>query len=400
MYGNMRDALGAELEALREASLYKAERVIGSPQGPVVRVAAPDGGEREVLNFCANNYLGLADDPRVVDAAHEALDRWGFGTSSVRFICGTFDVHKELEAKVSAFLGTEDTILFSSCFDANGGYFEPFFGPEDAILADALNHASMIDGVRLTKAKRFIYAHSDMDDLRAKLIEASGARYRVIATDGVFSMDGDIARLADICELADEFDALVMVDDSHATGFVGATGRGTPELCGVADRVDVITTTFGKALGGASGGCASGRAEIVEWMRQKSRPYLFSNTLAPVVAAATVAVLDLLSETTALRDRLETSARRFRAGMTAAGFDLRPGDHPIAPVMLYDEAVAHRMADAMLAEGIYVIGFSYPVVPKGAARIRVQLSAAHTDEQIDRAIDAFVRVGRSVGVIA
>jgi glycine C-acetyltransferase len=393
-------ALRAELDGLREASLYKAERIIGSPQGPVVRVTAPDGGEREVLNFCANNYLGLADDPRVVEAAHEALDRWGFGTSSVRFMCGTFDVHKELEAKVSAFLGTEDTILFSSCFDANGGYFEPFFGSEDAILADALNHASMIDGVRLTKAKRFIYAHSDMDDLRAKLTEAAGARYRVIATDGVFSMDGDIAKLAEICDLADEFDALVMVDDSHATGFVGPTGRGTPELCGVADRVDVVTTTFGKALGGASGGCASGRAEIVEWMRQKSRPYLFSNTLAPVVAAATVAVLDLLSETTALRDRLEQSARRFRAGMTAAGFDLRPGDHPIVPVMLYDEAVAHRMADAMLAEGVYVVGFSYPVVPKGAARIRVQLSAAHTDEQIDRAIDAFVRVGRSMGVIA
>jgi glycine C-acetyltransferase len=400
MYGRMRETLAAEIDGLRAASLYKAERIIETPQGPVIRVATVDGGEREVLNFCANNYLGLADDPRVVTAAHAALDRWGFGTSSVRFICGTFGVHKELERRISAFLGTEDTILFSSCFDANGGFFEPLFGPEDAILADALNHASMIDGVRLTKATRLIYAHSDMDDLRAKLDEARDARFRVIATDGVFSMDGDIADLAAVCDLADEYDALVMVDDSHATGFVGPTGRGTPELCGVADRVDVITTTFGKALGGASGGCASGRAEIVEWMRQKSRPYLFSNTLAPVVAATTVAVLDLLTETTALRDRLEASAQSFRTRMTQAGFDIRPGGHPIVPVMLYDEALAHQMADALLAEGVYVIGFSYPVVPKGAARIRVQLSAAHTDEQIDHAIDAFVRVGRAMGVIA
>jgi glycine C-acetyltransferase len=399
MIGSMREALRAEIAGLRDASLYKPERVIESPQGPVIRVAASDGGEREVLNFCANNYLGLADDPRVVAAAHEALDRWGFGTSSVRFICGTFGVHKDLERRLSEFLGTEDTILYSSCFDANGGLFEPFLGPEDAILADALNHASVIDGVRLTKARRLIYAHSDMDDLRAKLEEARDARFRVIATDGVFSMDGDIADLAAICDLAERYDALVMVDDSHATGFVGPTGRGTPELCGVAERVDVITTTFGKALGGASGGCTSGRAEIIEWLRQKSRPYLFSNTLAPVVAATTVAVLDLLSETTALRDRLETSARRFRAEMTAAGFDIRPGEHPIVPVMLYDEALAHRMAEALLAEGIYVIGFSYPVVPKGAARIRVQLSAAHTDEQIDRAVVAFTRVGEEMGVL-
>ena len=401
MFGSMKDVLQGEIDGLREASLYKAERIIDTPQGAVIRVAAKPGEpEREVLNFCANNYLGLADDPRVVAAAHEALDRWGFGTSSVRFICGTFAVHKELEARVSEFLGTEDTILYSSCFDANGGFFEPFFAAEDAILADALNHASVIDGVRLTKAKRYIYAHSDMADLRAKLGEAQGARFRVIATDGVFSMDGEIADLASICDLAEEFDALVMVDDSHATGFVGATGRGTPELCGVMDRVDVVTTTFGKALGGASGGCVSGRREIVEWLRQKSRPYLFSNTLAPVVAAATVAVLDLLSETTELRDRLEQSARSFRERMTAAGFDIRPGEHPIVPVMLLDEALAHRMADAMLDEGIYVIGFSYPVVPKGAARIRVQLSAAHTDEQIDRAVDAFVKVGKQLGVIA
>lgn len=400
MYDTMRDALTSEIAALHDASLYKNERVILSPQGPTIQVARPGEDEpAEVINFCANNYLGLADDPRVVAAAHAALDRWGFGTSSVRFICGTFAVHKELEYRISQFLGTEDTILYSSCFDANGGYFEPFFGPEDAILADALNHASVIDGVRLTKARRLIYQHSDMADLEAKLAEAADARYRVIATDGVFSMDGDIADLAAICDLAERYDALVMVDDSHATGFVGPTGRGTPELYGVADRVDVITTTFGKALGGASGGCVSGRAEIVEWLRQKSRPYLFSNTLAPVVAATTTAVLDVLSETTALRDRLETSARSFRERMTAAGFDIRPGEHPIVPVMLYDEALAHRMADALLAEGIYVIGFSYPVVPRGKARIRVQISAAHTGEQLDRAVDAFTRVGVAMGVI-
>jgi glycine C-acetyltransferase len=400
MYGKMRDALRTEIEGLREASLYKTERVITSPQGPRIQVAVPGHiAPREVVNFCANNYLGLANDARVVASAHAALERWGFGTSSVRFICGTFDVHKELEDRLSEFLGTEDTILYSSAFDANGGFFEPFFGPDDAIIADALNHASVIDGVRLTKAKRHIYVHSDMEDLRAKLVEAAGARYRVIATDGVFSMDGDIARLAEICDLADEFDALVMVDDSHATGFVGATGRGTPELCAVMDRVDVVSTTFGKALGGASGGCVSGRAEIVEWLRQKSRPYLFSNTVAPVVAATTVAVLDLLSETTELRDRLERSAVSFRERMTAAGFDIRPGEHPIVPVMLYDEALAHQMADAMLDEGVYVIGFSYPVVPKGAARIRVQISAAHTDEQLDLAVDAFTRVGKRLGVI-
>lgn len=400
MFGSMRDSLRTEIEGLREASLYKTERVIVSPQGPVIRAVVPGEPEaREVINFCANNYLGLADDKRVVAAAHEALERWGFGTSSVRFICGTFAVHKELEERISRFLGTEDTILYSSCFDANGGYFEPFFGPEDAILADALNHASVIDGVRLTKARRLIYAHSDMADLEAKLAEARDARYRVIATDGVFSMDGDIADLAAICDLAERYDALVMVDDSHATGFVGPTGRGTPELCGVADRVDVVTTTFGKALGGASGGCVSGRAEIVEWLRQKSRPYLFSNTLAPVVAATTVAVLDLLSETTELRDRLERSTRSFRQRMTEAGFDIRVGEHPIVPVMLYDEALAHRMADALLEEGIYVIGFSYPVVPKGKARIRVQVSAAHTDEQLDQAVEAFMHVGARMGVI-
>jgi len=399
MYGKMREGLRDDLDALRVASTFKTERVIVSPQGTTIEVAGTTG-LRTVTNFCANNYLGLANDPRVVASAHAALDRWGFGTSSVRFICGTFEVHKELEARLSEFLGTEDTILFSSAFDANGGFFGPFFGPEDAIIADALNHASVIDGVRLTKAQRLVYAHSDMADLEAKLEAASGARYRVIATDGVFSMDGDIADLKGICDLADRYDTLVMVDDSHATGFTGATGRGTPELCGVQGRVDVITTTFGKALGGASGGCVSGHAEIVEWLRQKARPYLFSNTLAPVVAATTVAVLDLLSETTDLRDRLELNARTFRERMTAAGFDIRPGDHPIVPIMLGDEALAHRMADELLEEGIYVIGFSFPVVPKGAARIRVQLSAAHTDEQIDEAIEAFITVGRRLGVIA
>jgi glycine C-acetyltransferase len=400
MFGDMRAALQTEIEALRGASLYKTERIITSRQGSTIRVAVPgDDSPREVINFCANNYLGLAGDSRVEKAAHEALEGWGYGTSSVRFICGTFEVHKELEGRLSTFLGTEDTILYSSAFDANAGFFEPLFGPEDAIIADALNHASVIDGVRLTKAKRFIYAHSDMDDLRAKLEEAHGARYRVIATDGVFSMDGDIALLAEICDLAEAHDALVMVDDSHATGFVGPTGRGTPELCGVRDRVDVITTTFGKALGGASGGCLSGRREIVEWLRQKSRPYLFSNTVAPVVAATTLAVLGMLSDTTGLRDRLEASARSFRERMTAAGFDIRPGEHPIVPVMLYDEALAHRMADALLDEGIYVIGFSFPVVPRGAARIRVQISAAHTDEQLDAAVDAFTRVGRRLDVI-
>ncbi|PKQ14999.1 MAG: glycine C-acetyltransferase [Actinobacteria bacterium HGW-Actinobacteria-7] len=399
MFEGMKDALSAEIEALHAQSLYKAERVITSPQGATIHVASGSGQPLEVINFCANNYLGLAGDSRVIAAAHAALDRWGFGTSSVRFICGTFSVHKELEAALSEFLGTEDTILYSSCFDANAGFFEPLLGREDAIVADSLNHASVIDGVRLTKAQRFIYAHSDMDDLRAKLEEAKDARYRVIATDGVFSMDGDIARLGEICDLADEYGALVMVDDSHATGFVGATGRGTPELCGVQGRVDVITTTFGKALGGASGGCLSGRREIVEWMRQKSRPYLFSNTVAPVVAASTVAVLGLLAETTALRDRLEESSLYFREHMTALGFDIRPGSHPIVPVMLYDEALAHRMADELLDEGIYVIGFSHPVVPKGAARIRVQVSAAHTRDQLDLAIDAFTLVGRRLNVI-
>jgi glycine C-acetyltransferase len=406
MIGKMRDELRAQLDELRAQSLYKSERVITSPQGATIEVPAPAGapGPAEatprVLNFCANNYLGLADDPRVVEAARRALGRWGFGTASVRFICGTFEVHRELEQRMSEFLGTDDTILFSSAFDANAGLFEPLFGPDDAIIADALNHASIIDGVRLTKSKRLIFAHADMDDLRAKLEQASLARYRVIATDGVFSMDGDIARLNDICELAEQHDALVVVDDSHATGVVGKTGRGTPEYHGVQDRVDVVTTTFGKALGGASGGCASGRGEIIEWLRQKSRPYLFSNAVAPPIAATSVAVLELLSETTELRDRLAHNATFFRHAMSEAGFDIRPGEHPIVPIMLHDEAVAHRMAEELLGEGIYVIGFSYPVVPKGQARIRVQLSAAHTQEQIERAVAAFSRVGRRLNVLS
>jgi glycine C-acetyltransferase len=422
MIGRMREALGAQLTELRAQSLYKTERVITSPQGAAISVSAGAGVEGgasagaaaglgaaagdlapagpSAINFCANNYLGLANDPRIVEAARQALERWGFGTSSVRFICGTLAIHTALERRLSEFLRTEATILYSSAFDANAGFFEPLFGPQDAIVADALNHASIIDGVRLTKAQRLIFAHSDMDDLHARLHEARAARYRVIASDGVFSMDGDVARLGEICDLAERHDALVMVDDSHATGFVGASGRGTPEHCGVEGRVDVITTTFGKALGGASGGCLSGRREIVEWLRQKSRPYLFSNTLAPVIAATTMAVLDLLSASTDLRDSLERKTRRFRRGIGEAGFDVRPGAHPIVPIMLYEEALAHRMADELLGEGIYVIGFSYPVVPKGQARIRVQISAAHSDEQIDAALAAFARVGRRLGVVS
>jgi glycine C-acetyltransferase len=395
MYGATRDELQATLAEIRDAGLFKDERELSSPQAARVRVNG-----REVLNFCANNYLGLSDDPRVVQAAQDALERWGFGTSSVRFICGTLEVHTELERRLSEFLRTEATILYSSAFDANGGFFEPLFGPEDAIIADTLNHASIIDGVRLTKAKRLIFGHGDMDDLRVKLEEARSSRYRVIATDGVFSMDGDIARLPEICDLAERYDALVMVDDSHATGFLGASGRGTPEYRKVEGRVDIVTTTFGKALGGASGGCVSGRAEVVEWLRQRSRPYLFSNTLAPVVAATTIAVLDLLSESTELRDRLESNTRFFRSRMHEAGFDIRPGEHPIVPVMLYDERLAHEMADDLLGEGIYVVGFSYPVVPRGQARIRVQLSAAHTEEQLERVVRAFTQVGRRLKLVA
>jgi glycine C-acetyltransferase len=386
MYGAMREDLRAGLDEIRAAGLYKAERVLGTPQSAAVRV----GAGAEVLNFCANNYLGLADHPRLVEAAHEALDRWGFGMASVRFICGTQEPHKELERRLSEFLGTADTILYSSCFDANGGLFETLLGADDAIISDELNHASIIDGVRLSKARRYRYKNRNMDDLERQLKDAADARYRLIATDGVFSMDGYLAPLDEICDLADRYDALVMVDDSHAVGFTGPNGRGTPELFGVQDRVDIVTGTLGKALGGASGGYTSGRAEIVEMLRQRSRPYLFSNSLAPSITAAAVAALDLLSSSGELLTRLRENTALFRSRMTEAGFDLLPGEHPIIPVMIGDAARASRMADLLLEQGIYVIGFSYPVVPHGKARIRTQLSAAHSTDDVNRAVDAFV----------
>ncbi|ATF89195.1 MULTISPECIES: glycine C-acetyltransferase [Burkholderia] len=399
----MRDAFLAHvrgtLDQIRADGFYKTEREIASPQAADVKLADGAG----VLNFCANNYLGLANDRRLVAAAAAGLERDGFGMASVRFICGTQTVHKQLEAALSRFLGTDDTILYSSCFDANGGLFETLLGEEDAIISDELNHASIIDGVRLSKAKRFRYKNNDMQDLEAKLREAdaAGARFKLIATDGVFSMDGIIADLKGVCDLADRYGALVMVDDSHAVGFIGEHGRGTPEHCGVADRVDIITGTLGKALGGASGGYVSARKEIVELLRQRSRPYLFSNTLAPSIAEASLAVLELLAsdEGARLRRRVRENGAHFRRRMSEAGFTLVPGEHPIIPVMLGDAQVATRMADALLAEGVYVIGFSFPVVPRGRARIRTQMSAAHTPEQIDRAVDAFVRVGKSLGVI-
>ena len=389
------DDLARQTAELRENGLFKAERVITSAQGARITVT----GGREVLNFCANNYLGLAGDKRLVEAAHKALDRYGYGLSSVRFICGTQDVHKELESRLSEFLGTEDTILYSSCFDANGGLFETLLGAEDAVISDALNHASLIDGVRLCKAKRFRYANNDMADLETQLKDAADCRYRLIVTDGVFSMDGSIANLKAVCDLADRHDALVMVDDSHAVGFMGENGRGTHEHCGVMGRVDIITGTLGKALGGASGGYTSGRKEIVEWLRQRSRPYLFSNTLAPVITATSLAVLDLIREEPELRVRLEENSRYFREAMTEAGFSLVPGEHPIIPVMLGDAVLAQRMAARMLEEGIYVVGFSFPVVPKGKARIRTQMSAAHTRTQLEQAVAAFVKVGKELGVI-
>jgi glycine C-acetyltransferase len=391
MYGAMKAHLEAELQAIRDAGLSKDERVLVTPQGARVAVV----GGREVLNFCANNYLGLANDPRVIEAARASYDRWGYGLSSVRFICGTQELHKQLEAKLSEFLGTEGTILYSSCFDANGGLFEALLGPEDAILSDELNHASIIDGVRLCKAQRYRFRNCDMADLEEKFKEAAGARFRMVATDGVFSMDGTIARLADICDLADKYDALVMVDDSHAVGFVGKTGRGSHEYRDVMGRVDVLTGTLGKALGGASGGYTSGRKEIVDMLRQRSRPYLFSNTLVPAIAATSLKVLDILSQSTALRDKLEANTRMFRAGMAERGFDIPGGDHPIVPIMLGDAVLAKRMASMMLDEGVYVIGFSYPVVPKGKARIRVQLSAAHEPADIEFAMDAFARVRKA-----
>ncbi len=388
--------LRGEIEGLRADGLYKEERVITSPQQAAISVV----GGQTVINFCANNYLGLANHPALVEAAQAGLAKQGYGMSSVRFICGTQDVHKALEARLSAFLGTDDTILYSSCFDANTGLFETLLGPSDAIISDALNHASIIDGVRLCKAKRFRYANNDMDDLEAKLKEAGDCRHKLVCTDGVFSMDGIIANLRGICDLADAYGAMVMVDDSHAVGFVGPNGRGTPEHCGVSGRVDIITGTLGKALGGASGGYTAGRAEIVEWLRQRSRPYLFSNTLAPVIAATSLKVLELLSGGDELRLKLRANSERFRAGMTRLGFELVPGEHPIIPVMLGDAKLATEMADRLLEKGIYVIGFSFPVVPRGKARIRCQMSAAHELEHIDRAIEAFGSVGRALGVVA
>ncbi len=383
-----------QLAGIRAAGTYKTERVIVTPQGTTVRVA--DG--RPVLNLCANNYLGLAQHPAVREAARAALERWGYGLASVRFICGTQAVHKQLEAALSDFLGTEDTLLYSSCFDANGGLFETLLGPEDAVLSDELNHASIIDGIRLCKARRFRYRNNDMADLEAKLREAADTRFKLIATDGVFSMDGIIANLPAICDLAEKYGALVMVDDSHAVGFMGATGRGTPEYCGVMGRVDLLTGTLGKALGGASGGYTSGRRALIELLRQRSRPYLFSNTLCPSIAGASLKVLELLRASTELRDRLEANTRFFRTGLTPLGFDVIPGTHPICPVMLGDAALATRFADALLDRGVYVVGFSYPVVPHGRARLRVQLSAAHTREELAMALDAFAAVKRDLGV--
>src|SRR6267142_4643585 len=390
------DSLRDQIASIRESGLYKKERVISSPQGAEIAVR-PD---LEVVNFCANNYLGLSDDPKVLAAAHAALDRWGYGMASVRFICGTQDIHKELEDRLTRFLGTEDTILYGSCFDANGGLFETILGEEDAVISDALNHASIIDGIRLSKAKRFRYSNNDMADLAKQLAAAKDCRYKLIATDGVFSMDGIVANLSAICDLADTHGALVFVDDSHGVGFMGKDGRGSHEAKGVMGRVDVLTGTLGKALGGASGGYTSGRREIVALLRQRSRPYLFSNTLAPVIAATSVAVLDLLESASELRGRLFANAARFRAGMTKAGFRLVPGEHPIVPVMLGDAKLASEMADRLLAEGIYVIAFSFPVVPQGQARIRVQLSAAHEPAHLDRAVAAFTKVGRELGVVS
>jgi glycine C-acetyltransferase len=400
MFGRMKNDLQTELAAIREAGLYKEERHILSPQSADIRVEYPPGSRpKDVINFCANNYLGLSAHPKVIAAAREALATHGFGMSSVRFICGTQDIHKQLERRISEFLGTDDTILYAACFDANGGLFEPLLGADDIIITDQLNHASIIDGIRLCKAKRLIYAHNDMADLEAKLKEAKAARYRMIATDGAFSMDGSVAQLNKICDLADQFDALVMVDDCHCTGFMGRTGRGSAEHCGVMDRVDVITSTLGKALGGASGGFTTGRKEIIDLLRQRSRPYLFSNTLAPVIVGASLAVLDLLTESTALRDKLEANTKRFRKGMTDAGFDIKPGAHPIVPIMLYNAKLSQDFARDLYNEGIYVIGFYYPVVGKGLARIRVQLSAAHEFSHIDRAIAAFTKMGRKYEIL-
>lgn len=399
MYGKIKDDLTKELQSIRDAGLFKDERIIMTPQGAEIQVK----GGKEVLNFCANNYLGLSSHPKVIEAAHKTLDEWGYGMSSVRFICGTQDIHKILERKISDFLHTEDTILYVACFDANGGVFEPILGNEDAIITDQLNHASIIDGIRLCKAQRYIYQHGDMADLEEKLKETQNLHYRLIATDGVFSMDGDIAKLDEIVELAEKYDAMVMIDDAHSTGFLGKTGRGTPEYRGVLGKIDIITGTLGKALGGASGGFISGRKELIDLYRQRSRPYLFSNTVAPAVVGASIAVFDLLSETTELRDKLEDNTKYFREKMTEAGFDITPGVHPIVPIMLgkfeNDAKLSQDMARDLLEEGIYVIGFYYPVVPKGQSRIRVQLSAAHEKHHLDRAIEAFTKIGKKHGVI-
>lgn len=397
MYGKLQQHLQAELQQIEADGLYKRERIITTPQDAVIKTS--EG--KEVLNFCSNNYLGLSSHPKVIQAAHDTLESHGFGMSSVRFICGTQDIHKTLEKKIADFLGTEDTILYAAAFDANGGVFEPLLGPEDAIISDSLNHASIIDGVRLCKAMRFRYANNNMEELEAKLIEANekNARFKIIVTDGVFSMDGYVAQLDKICDLADKYDALVMVDECHATGFIGKTGRGTHELNNVMGRVDIITGTLGKALGGAMGGFTTGRKEIIDILRQRSRPYLFSNSLAPNIVGASIAVFDLLSETTDLRDKLENNVNYFKKGIKAAGFDIKDGDSAIVPIMLYDAALSQKFADKLLERGVYVIGFFYPVVPKGQARIRVQLSAAHDTDHLDRAIQAFTEVGKELGVI-
>lgn len=394
MNQNFAKRIGKELEEIKDAGLYKNERIITSGQGAEIEV-----GGKMVLNFCANNYLGLSAHPKVIEAAKQTIDKRGYGLSSVRFICGTQDIHKELEKKIADFLGTEDSILYAACFDANGGVFEPLFGEEDAIISDALNHASIIDGVRLCKAQRFRYEHNNMEDLERKLIETQNLRSRIIVTDGSFSMDGTIAQLDKICDLADKYDAIVMIDECHSTGFIGKTGRGTHEYRGVMGRIDIITGTLGKALGGASGGFTTGKTEIIEMLRQRSRPYLFSNTVAPSIVGASIAVFDLLNETTELRDKLEDNTKYFRKKMTAAGFDIKPGDHPIVPIMLYEAALAQNFAARLLEEDIYVIGFFFPVVAKGQARIRVQISAAHEPKHLDKAIESFTKVGKELGVL-
>lgn len=395
MYKNLKQKLETDIQEIKDAGLFKEERIITSPQDAVIKLQ--DG--KEVINFCANNYLGLSSHPKVIEAAKNTIDSHGFGMSSVRFICGTQDIHKELERKISEFLGKEDTILYAAAFDANGGVFEPLLGPEDAIISDALNHASIIDGVRLCKAQRFRYMHNDMEDLEKQLLAASDAKNKIIVTDGVFSMDGTIAQLDKICALAEKYGAVVMSDECHSTGFMGKTGRGVHEHCGVMKEVDIITGTLGKALGGASGGFTSGPKEVIDILRQKSRPYLFSNTLAPSIVGASIAVIDMLSETTELRDKLEENTTYFREKMNAAGFDIKPGTHAIVPVMLYDAVLSQQMANKLLEKGIYVIGFYYPVVPKGQARIRVQMSAVHDKEHLDKAINAFVEIGKELEII-